>query len=252
MSDNQVPPQVPPPGTLPPPLPPGSVPPPSPLPPPPGPGIPPASQPPRGPVGPMPPPADGGGPPVPAQPGGGGSVVWTAVGVYFGLAVLQVFFGFLGFNNAYAEMDPNGQAINGTVMAVLFISPSLIALGLVIWMSIAMARAKRRAAAAQPMVPAPSGSATATPGPPPPARASRTRLGVLIGSAAFLITCAGPCFGPSLVSPIMTPAPIQSTSPDMPVPASELASDPFATAPPGALDPPGAAAQPTPEPSATP
>lgn len=158
----------------------------------------------------MPSPPGNGGPPV-LTPSGHGSVAWTAVGVYFGLAVLQVFVGFWGFNNAYAEMDPNGQAINGTVMAVLFISPSLIALGLVIWMSIAMVRAKGRAANPDPAAPDPAAPDL----PPPPPPGNRTRTGVLIGSAAFLITCAGPCFGPSLVqftSP-GTPEPIQTAIP---------------------------------------
>ncbi|MDQ1247633.1 MAG: hypothetical protein QG597_2004 [Actinomycetota bacterium] len=264
MSDEQVPPQAPPPGSLPPP--PGSVPPPPPpprrQPPAPGPMPPP---PPGGPTGPMPSESGQGGPPA-STSSGGGSVVWPAVGVYFGLAVLQVFVGFLGFNNAYAEMDPNGQSINGTVMAVLFSSPSLIALGLVIWMAIAIARAKRRAADPHSAVAGPGAPAAAVPVPPTPSGSgparppgSRTRLGVLIGSATFLITCAGPCFGPSLVAPIMTPEPIQSTSPDMPFtssPGPELPSDPYPTYAPGASEPPdappGEAVQPTPEPLATP
>lgn len=157
---------------------------------------------------------------------GGGSVAWSAVGVYGGLVVVQVLMGFVGFNNAYAEMDPNANPINGTVMAVLFLSPTLIALVLVVWAIVAMVRANRRAKS--PDSPA-AGPDSVTPGAAPPTPASppkgQTWTGVLIGAAAFLITCAGPCFAPSL-SQLTTPTPTQTTSP-APLPeGSDLPAEP--------------------------
>jgi hypothetical protein len=122
--------------------------------------------------------------------------------------VVQVFVGIVAFMNAYAEMDSNAQAVSGTITDFLLFSPSLIALGLVIWATIVMARAKRRPVAADSAVPDLGPQAA-----PPPPPGSRTRMGVLIGSATFLITCAGPCFGPALVNLLTSANPTDDVGP---------------------------------------
>lgn len=150
------------------------------------------------------------------------------MGVYFGLVVVQVLVGVTFAYNTNLETGELSLAvspIDAIVLNVLLFSPSLIALGLVIWMLVAMAHAKRHAPAEDP-----TAGVTPGAGPPPdiaaaPAtqRKRRTIIGVLIGAATFLLTCGGPCVGPSVVSPLTTPNPTPTT---WPLP------EPYATVPP--------------------